>query len=121
MAARSVHLEGKGANHVFEHRSRTSCSSERGRLAPHSGAYLAELGRLNYAARTIERHKCAVPEARSAGGQGKKLRSLVAFEAVDGALVRRDIGSAQPRHDAQPLIRSARYLDTHGFDRVTYV
>ncbi len=31
-----------------------------GWLAPHSGAYLAELGRLNYAARTIERHKCAV-------------------------------------------------------------
>ena len=31
-----------------------------GWLEPHSDAYLAELGRQNYAARTIERHKCAV-------------------------------------------------------------
>ena len=31
-----------------------------GWLEPHSDAYLAELGRQNYAARTIARHKCAV-------------------------------------------------------------
>ena len=106
-----------------------------GWLAPHSGAYLAELSRLNYAARTIERHKCAVgafiaQEERQfvvgeherritaarenqiaqlvAGMAHRALRMLVLHQPVPDTLLRRcrDTQQAQP----SDLVDSVRHL-----------